>query len=340
MEWTFSGTTFRYHSVPILAAKTAGWAKNWLRFGIQNLGMYEFGKQHGSKVQHWDDPSKKKHESMIAAVFNMSLAIAICECFNILLMFILKWFPYVPSYLVTTSHLVLVWRSPNDTTDGWFDQPSVSTPTPRSELSDGLRHLPRSSHHVCQTGPGALVLGWDRRVYQVWTLLSWIFFWIFQRCSKKNINKFCHTIPRFPWAIFPNKFLHHFLNIFPKLCPIHQTLSESYPQHFPPSSSPNSNIFLTISPTFPVMNHPNHPQMSGPHNFSKHFFVRTISPPSSPCLEDHPRNWLLGLSQVITREMGEPTRNRERIWPGKLTTYNWMILQVPSPDARRWIWNR
>lgn len=166
------------------------------------------------------------------------------------------------------------------------------------------------------------------------------FFWIFQRCSKKNINKFCHTIPRFPWAIFPNKFLHHFLNIFPKLCPIHQTLSESYPQHFPPSSSPNSNIFLTISPTFPVMNHPNHPQMSGPHNFSKHFFVRTISPPSSPCLEDHPRNWLLGLSQVITREMGEPTRNRERIWPGKLTTYNWMILQVPSPDARRWIWNR
>ena len=186
MEWTFSGTTFRYHSVPILAAKTDGWAKNWLRFGIQNLGMYEFGKQHGSKVQHWDDPSKKKHESMIAAVFNMSLAIAICECFNILLMFILKWFPYVPSYLVTTSHLVLVWRSPNDTTDGWFDQPSVSTPTPRSELSDGLRHLPRSSHHVCQTGPGALVLGWDRRVYQVWTLLSWIFFEYSKDVPKKT----------------------------------------------------------------------------------------------------------------------------------------------------------
>jgi len=199
MEWTFSGTIqvpFRYHSVPILAAKTGGWAQNWLRWSQQEARV--------------DDCSRWKTCHLLSPSANVS---TFCEC---LFMFILKWFPYVPSYPVTTSHLVLVWRSPNDTTDGWFDQPSVSTPTPRSELSDGhLPHLPRSPHHVCQTGPGALVLGWDRRVYQVWTLLSWIFFWTFQTCSKKNIPTLPHH-PQIPLSHFPQQISSPFSKQLPQ----------------------------------------------------------------------------------------------------------------------------
>lgn len=181
MEWTFSGTI----QVPFSAGLSS--ENRWLspelveiwhsKFG--NVRVWQTAWVEGSTLR-WsqqeearvDDCSRFQHVTCNKPSANVST-------FCLMLQFILKWFPHVPSILVTTSHLVLVWRSPSptshDTTDGWFDQPSVSTPSARSELSDG-HLLPRSSHHVCQTGPGALVLGWDRRVYQVWTLLSWIIF--------------------------------------------------------------------------------------------------------------------------------------------------------------------
>lgn len=102
------------------------------------------------------------------------------------------------------------------------------------------------------------------------------FFFEHSKHVPKKTFQLCHTIPKFPWAIFPNKFLHHFLNSFPKLCPIHhpQTLSESYPQHFPPSSSPNSNIFLTIFPYF--SNHES--SESSPNVRSPQFFQTVFCP--------------------------------------------------------------